>query len=107
MYPSILFFETINKLKLFFECGIPMPQDEEDLYLRKCKKINPFYNLICSACPLTQGYRKEPPCVGLAGTGNEPGPLVWQAAALTAQPSNTLVCQVLFGERTTYQSACP
>jgi hypothetical protein len=23
MYPSILSFKTINKLKLFFECGIP------------------------------------------------------------------------------------
>jgi hypothetical protein len=22
-----VYFETINKLKLFFECGIPMPQD--------------------------------------------------------------------------------
>jgi hypothetical protein len=27
MYPSILSFKTINKLKLFFECGIPRPQD--------------------------------------------------------------------------------
>jgi hypothetical protein len=27
MYPSILSFETINKLKLSFECGIPRPQD--------------------------------------------------------------------------------
>jgi hypothetical protein len=27
MYPSILSFETNNKLKLFFECGIPRPQD--------------------------------------------------------------------------------
>jgi hypothetical protein len=27
MYPLILSFETINKLKLFFECGILMPQD--------------------------------------------------------------------------------
>jgi hypothetical protein len=25
---SILSFETINKLKLFFECCIPRPQDE-------------------------------------------------------------------------------
>jgi hypothetical protein len=25
MYPSILSFETINKLKLSFECGIPRP----------------------------------------------------------------------------------
>jgi hypothetical protein len=27
MYLSILYFGTINKLKLFFECCIPMPQD--------------------------------------------------------------------------------
>jgi hypothetical protein len=27
MYLSILSFETINKLKLSFECGIPRPQD--------------------------------------------------------------------------------
>jgi hypothetical protein len=27
MYLSILSFKTINKLKLFFECAIPMPQD--------------------------------------------------------------------------------
>jgi hypothetical protein len=31
MYPSILSFETINKLKLSFECGIPRPQDVEHL----------------------------------------------------------------------------
>jgi hypothetical protein len=27
VYLSILSFETINKLKLSFECGIPVPQD--------------------------------------------------------------------------------
>jgi hypothetical protein len=27
MYPLILSIETINKLKLSFECGIPRPQD--------------------------------------------------------------------------------
>jgi hypothetical protein len=27
IYPLILSFETINKLKLSFECGIPRPQD--------------------------------------------------------------------------------
>jgi hypothetical protein len=27
MYPSILSFKTNNKLKLCFECGVPMPQD--------------------------------------------------------------------------------
>jgi hypothetical protein len=49
MYPSILSFETINKLKLFFECGIPRPQDVGHLCLRYCNFFNPFYNLNCSA----------------------------------------------------------
>jgi hypothetical protein len=34
MYPSILSFKTINKLKLFFECGIPRPQDVGHLCFR-------------------------------------------------------------------------
>jgi hypothetical protein len=34
MYPSILSFETINKLKLSFECGIPRPQDAGHLCFR-------------------------------------------------------------------------
>jgi hypothetical protein len=37
MYLSILSFKTINKLKLFFECGIPMPQDAEHLRFNYCK----------------------------------------------------------------------
>jgi hypothetical protein len=41
-YPSILSFKTINKLKLFFECGIPRPQDADHLCLRNCKYFNPF-----------------------------------------------------------------
>jgi hypothetical protein len=35
MYPSILSFETINKLKLFFECCIPRPQDVGHLCFRR------------------------------------------------------------------------
>jgi hypothetical protein len=34
MYPSILSFETINKLKLSFKCGIPRPQDVGHLCFR-------------------------------------------------------------------------
>jgi hypothetical protein len=49
MYHSILSFETINKLKLFFECGIPRPQYVGHLCLRYCNFLNPFYNLNCSA----------------------------------------------------------
>jgi hypothetical protein len=45
MYPSILSFETINKLKLFFECGILRPQDVGHRRLR-------YSNGTCS-------YRRE------------------------------------------------
>jgi hypothetical protein len=71
MFPSILYFETINKLKLSFECGIPRPQDVGHLRFRLsltflksdpgqesnlkvstdlgyCKVFNPFYNLNCN-----------------------------------------------------------
>jgi hypothetical protein len=47
-YPSIS-FETINKLKLFFEYCIPRPQDVGHLRLRYCNFFSPFYNLNCSA----------------------------------------------------------
>jgi hypothetical protein len=39
MYPLILSFETINKLKLFFECGILRPQEAGHLCFRL------FFNL--------------------------------------------------------------
>jgi hypothetical protein len=38
MYPMILPYATINKLRLFFECGIPGPQDVGQLRLLNCKK---------------------------------------------------------------------
>jgi hypothetical protein len=47
--PLILLFETVIKLKLFFECGIPTPQDVGHLRLRYCNFFNPFFNLNCSA----------------------------------------------------------
>jgi hypothetical protein len=34
MYPLVLSFESINKLKLSFECGIPKPQDAGHLCFR-------------------------------------------------------------------------
>jgi hypothetical protein len=40
MYPLILSFETINKLNLFFECGIPRPQDVGHLMLHALKESN-------------------------------------------------------------------
>jgi hypothetical protein len=43
MYPSILSFETINKLKLFIECGNPRPQDVGHLRLRYCNFLTHFY----------------------------------------------------------------
>jgi hypothetical protein len=49
MYLLILSFETINKLKLFFECGIPRPQDVGHICLLYCNFLNPFFNLNCSA----------------------------------------------------------
>jgi hypothetical protein len=50
MYPSILSFETINKLELFFQCGITRPQDVgRHLSLRYCKFCKPFCIFNCSA----------------------------------------------------------
>jgi hypothetical protein len=85
MYPSILSIETINKLKLSFECGIPRPQDAGHLrfglffYFESqtqdrsptskskqttcyCKNVIQLYSAIAvlATCPRTQGYRKEP-----------------------------------------------
>jgi hypothetical protein len=34
MYPLILSFEPINKIKLLFECGFPRPQDVGHLRFR-------------------------------------------------------------------------
>jgi hypothetical protein len=42
MYPLILSFETINKLKLVFECGIPRPQDVGHLCYCYCKATAKF-----------------------------------------------------------------
>jgi hypothetical protein len=42
MYPLILSFETINKLNLFFECGVPRPQDVGHLCLGYCKFLTQF-----------------------------------------------------------------
>jgi hypothetical protein len=67
MYRSILSFETINKLKLFFECGIPMPQDAGAPSLLLVQSCNLYIisiaicNLNCMNVPPTQGYRKETP----------------------------------------------
>jgi hypothetical protein len=49
MYPSILSVKTINKLKLFFECGIPMPQDAETPLLALLQMFYPILNFDCSA----------------------------------------------------------
>jgi hypothetical protein len=76
MYPSILSFETINKLKLFFECGIPRPQDVGHLCLRYCKFLIPHFVIsiaVLANVPPDAGLQKRAPfstlIVGLAGTG--------------------------------------
>jgi hypothetical protein len=76
MYPLILSFETITKLKLFIECGIPRPQDVGHLRLRYCKFFNPLYDSIAvlENVPPDAGLLKRSTFsalnVGLAGTGN-------------------------------------
>jgi hypothetical protein len=101
MYPSILSFKTINKLKLFFECGIPRPQNVGHLPLRYCNFLT---HLIISIAvlenvPPDAGLHKRTTFstlnIGLAGTGNLPGPPAWQAAALTAQPSTSPLTPLL------------
>jgi hypothetical protein len=77
MYPSILSFETINKLKLFFECGIPRPQDVGHLCLRYCMFLAHFIISITvlENVPPDAGLQKRATFstlnVVLAGTGNQ------------------------------------
>jgi hypothetical protein len=77
MYLSILSFKTINKLKLIYECGIPMPQDAgtPSLLLPKIVNLYIISIAVLENVPPTQGYRKEPPfthalIVGPAETGD-------------------------------------
>jgi hypothetical protein len=58
-----VFFETINKLKLSFECGIPVPQETGAPSLLLLQIFNPYIISIAvlENVPSTQGYRKEPP----------------------------------------------
>jgi hypothetical protein len=78
MYPSILSFKTINKLNLFFECGIPRPQDVGHLRLRYCKFHFVTHFIISIAVlenvPPDAGLQKRATFstlnIGLAGTGN-------------------------------------
>jgi hypothetical protein len=58
MYVLILSFETINKLKLSFECNIPGPQDAGKPSLFN---IYLFLIAVLENVPPTQGNRKEPP----------------------------------------------
>jgi hypothetical protein len=56
MYPLILSFETINKLKLFFECGIPRPQDVGHLPRKQLlkAKVNHYKMLLDDGCHVKQ-----------------------------------------------------
>jgi hypothetical protein len=78
MYPLILSFETINKLKLFFECGIPRPQDVLDTFAwATAKKLTHFIISIGvhENVPPNAGLQTRATFstlnVGLAGTGNQ------------------------------------
>jgi hypothetical protein len=83
MNPSILSFETINKFKLFFECGIPRPQDVGHLHLRYCTFLTQFIISIAvlENMPSDAGLQKRATFstlnVGLSGPGIEPGPPAW------------------------------
>jgi hypothetical protein len=77
MYPSMLSFETINKLKLFFECGIPRLQDVGHLCLRYYNFLTHFIISIAvlENVPPDAGLQKRAIFstlnVGLAGIGNQ------------------------------------
>jgi hypothetical protein len=82
MYPLILSFKTINNLKLFFECGIPRPQDVGYLCLHNCNCLTHFIISIAvlENVPPDAGLQKRATFstlnVGLAaGPGSKPGPL--------------------------------
>jgi hypothetical protein len=79
MYLSILSFETINKLKLFFECGIPMPQDAGTITVGSPKGsvISPLLFLIMS-CDLEEWLSEGSAvttCYAMAPTHEEVGTL--------------------------------
>jgi hypothetical protein len=70
-------YAYINYLpKLYFECGIPRPQDVSNLRLRYCHFLNPFIISIAvlENVPPDAGLQKRATFsslnVGLAGTGN-------------------------------------
>jgi hypothetical protein len=56
-------FEIINKLKLFFECGIPMPQDAgtPSFLLLQIFNLYIISIVMLENVPPMQGYSKEPP----------------------------------------------
>jgi hypothetical protein len=57
-----LSFEIIHKLKLFFECGIAVPQDAGSPLLLLLQIVNLYIIsfAVLEKVPPTQGYRKEP-----------------------------------------------
>jgi hypothetical protein len=73
MYPSILSFETINKLKLSFECGIPRSLHR----LLATAIFVSNYTVQLQCLQRVPGHRVTEKChfstlnVGLAGTGNQ------------------------------------
>jgi hypothetical protein len=74
MYSSILSFKTINKLKLFVECGIPRPQDVWDTFA--CATANVLTHSIIPIAVLESVPPEKRATfstlnVGLDGTGNQ------------------------------------
>jgi hypothetical protein len=79
MYPSILSFETINKLTLFFKCGNPMHQDAGAPLLEQLIFFLTQFIIsiaVLENVPPDTGLHKRATFptlnVGLAGTGNRP-----------------------------------
>jgi hypothetical protein len=77
MYPSILSFETINKLKQFFECGDPVPQDAETPLLGLLQFFLTHFIIsiaVLENVPPDAGLQNRATFstlnVGLVGTGN-------------------------------------
>jgi hypothetical protein len=95
MYPLILSFETINKLKVFLNAVFPRLKMWDTFACASAKKLTLFIISIAllKNVPPDAGLQKRATIsnlnIGLDGPGIKPGPSAWQAAALTAQPSTT------------------
>jgi hypothetical protein len=102
MYTSILSVETINKLKLFFDCGIPGLKMWDTF---ACANFLTHFIIsiaVLEKVPSDAGLQKRATFftlnVGLAGTGKRTRAICFaKAAALTAQPTTTPLPTHLLG----------